>query len=182
MHGLSNIVVASKRERKIAHSATDMSAGKVVAYPCNRTNKFLGIVVVFLNACSDGQDVRVENDVKGIHAHLLRKDVVSTFGNFNSSFKGSGLSFFVKTHHNACSAKTFQSPCMFYKLLFTLFQRDRVNDTFALHTFKSCHDYLPFRRVDHDGHACYFGFGCNHVEKGCHFLFCIKQPIVHIDV
>ena len=39
MQRLAHIVVATEREGEVAHSATDMRTGKILLYPCTRTDE-----------------------------------------------------------------------------------------------------------------------------------------------
>ena len=65
MHGLAQVVVASERERQITYTAADMGARQILADPSGGTDEIECIDIVLLNARSDGEDVRVEDNVVG---------------------------------------------------------------------------------------------------------------------
>ena len=100
VHGFADIVVAAEREREIAHTAADVCSRKVLAYPFRGTYEVCRVCVVFLHTCGNSKHVGVEDYVERIHANLLCKNAVCSFGYLDSPFKGGGLSLLVETHHH----------------------------------------------------------------------------------
>ena len=66
--------------------------------------------------------------------------------------------------------------------LFTLFQRDAIDDALALYTFQACRNHIPLATVNHDGHAGNVGLGGNQVQEMRHLSLGIEQAVIHIDV
>ncbi len=43
-------------------------------------------------------------------------------------------------------------------------------------------DHLPFRAVDHDGHAGNIRLGSNEIEEGAHGEDAIQHPLIHVHI
>ena len=124
VHCLAYIVVATERERQVAHATAHMRSWQICLYPVDCLNKVDSIVVVLFHARSYGKHVGVEYYIERIHAHLLCKKFVGTCCNFNASFVSSGLSYFVKAHnHHGCTIAHHVASVAQEHLL-ALFQRD----------------------------------------------------------
>ena len=63
MHSLADVVVATERERQVAHATTDMGTRQVLAYPCCRTDEVGSIAVVLLHTCSNSQYIWIKDNV-----------------------------------------------------------------------------------------------------------------------
>ena len=137
---------------------------------------------MFLHACGHSQHIWVEDDVQGIHAHLFGEDSVSPRCYLDTTLVGGGLSLLVETHHHHGGAKSFHVLGMLHELLFSLLQRDGVDDGLSLHALQTRHDDIPVGGVDHHGHPGDIGLRGDQVEEGHHLLLGIQQAVVHIDV
>ena len=143
VHRLTDIVIASERETQVADSSADMSTRQMLLDPARRTDEVCSIAVVLLHTCGHSQHIGVEDDIKRIHTHLFRKQFVGSLCDLNSALIACSLSLFVETHHDDCCTITFHIAGMLQKPFLAFFQRDRVDDTLALHTLQSCHNHLP---------------------------------------
>ena len=128
MHGLTNIVVATERERKVAYPTADMRTGKILLYPSGSFNKIYGIVVVFFDSRSYGKYVGVENNIVRIEIYFVNQEAICALAYLYLTCRSIRLAFFIKSHHYSRCSVLLDSPGMFKKLLFALFQRDRVDD------------------------------------------------------
>ena len=137
---------------------------------------------MLLHASGYGEDIRVEDDVERVHAHLFGEYVVCALCYLLASLERSGLTLFVETHHHDGSAISHHVACMANKHLFSFFERYGVDDTFSLYAFQSFGNHIPVRRVDHHRHSCHVRFGGYEIEKGLHLLLGVEQSVVHIDV
>ncbi len=182
MHGLTDVVVASEREAQITHTTTDVGTRQVFLDPTRSTDEIERIGIVLLHTCGHSQHVGVEDDVQGIHAHLLRKQFIGSLGYLDTTFVAGGLTFFVEAHHHHSSTIALHVASVFQELLLTLFQRDGVDDALALHTLQSCTNHLPIRGVDHHRNLGDIGLGSNHIEEVHHLGFGVEQAIIHIDI
>ena len=182
MHGFAYVVVATEREREIAHPAADMSPRQIPANPLHSPDEINGIVVMLLNSCRNGKDIGVEYYVERIHPHLFGEQFVSPSGYFYPPFKTCRLSFLVETHHHHGRTVAHDIAGMTQEHFFALFQRYGIDDALALHTLQTCCDHLPFRRVYHHRHFRNIRFCGYDVEESRHFLACIEQAVVHINV
>ena len=98
-------------------------------------NKVDRVVVVFFNTSSNGENIRVKDNVFWRKAHLVDQHVISAGTDLYFTGFGVGLADFVKGHHNGRGAVTFHQCGLLDKLLFALFKRNRVNDALTLNTF-----------------------------------------------
>ena len=182
VHGFAYIIIATEGERKIAHSATHVSTGQVFTYPTCGFDKAACVIVVLTHACADGEYVGVEDDVASGEAHLFCQNAVGTLADADATFVSCGLSLLVEghNHHGSPHATQFGGPC--FENGFSLFQRQGIDNAFALHTFQGSTDNFPVGRVDHERAACHFRLGCQQVEEVHHLFAGVEQTFVHVDV
>ena len=84
VHRLAHRVVAAERERDVRHAARSLRVRQVALDPRDRLDVVAPVVVVLLDAGRDREDVRVEDDVLGREADLLREDAVAALGRSRS--------------------------------------------------------------------------------------------------
>ena len=104
MHRFTDVIIAPERERQVAHPTTDMRPRKVLLNPSRCTNEIDGIVIVFLDARCHRKDIRVEDDVMRIEAHLFGKDAIGTTTNLNLPFVSIGLPLLIESHDYGCGS------------------------------------------------------------------------------
>ena len=86
------------------------------------------VVVVFLDAGSDGEDVGVEDDVLGGEADLLGEDVVGAGADLDLALLCVGLPLLVEGHDDDRRAVALEELRLLYELLFALFHADGVHE------------------------------------------------------
>ena len=143
VHCLADIVVSAERETKVAHTSAHVCSRQIVVYPFCGTDKVESISIVLLHTCGNGQHIWVEDYVEWVHFHLFCQYLIRTLSYLYASLVGCGLSLFVKAHHHHSSSVTLYILSMLNKLLFALFQRDRVHDALSLHALESSLNHLP---------------------------------------
>lgn len=151
-------------------------------YPLGGPYEVDSVVVVLLHTCGNGEHVRIEDDIKRVHPHLIHQYMVSPLGYLYSALKGCGLSYLVEAHHHTGGSVSEHILGMSDKHFLALLERYGVDDTLALTTLQSGSDDIPFGRVDHDRHFGNLGLGSYHIEEIHHLGLGIKQSVVHIDV
>ena len=87
---------------------------------------------MLFDSCGNGKDVRVENDVFRREPNLFCESLVRPRADLDLTLDGVSLSLFIKRHDNHGGAVPSNHLRLSYKGLFTLFEADRVYDTFAL--------------------------------------------------
>ena len=182
MNGFTDIGIATEREREVTDTTTHVGTRQILMNPLGGTDEFHGIVVVLLHTRSDGEYVRVKDDVERIHAQLVHQQPVSTLSYLNTALKGSCLTHFIEAHHHHGSTIAHHVPGMREEYLLTLLQRDGIDDALALAAFQSSQDYLPFRGVYHHRNLGYLRLSRYHIEEVHHLSLRIQQSVVHIDV
>src|SRR5580765_2838563 len=100
MHRLADGVISAERERNVADTATYPRVGQILLNPFGRPNEIDRVIVVFVDSGGDGEDVWVEDDVLWRKADFLGQNPIRASANFDFSFKGIRLAFFIKRHHD----------------------------------------------------------------------------------
>ena len=152
MDRLANRVVSPKAEGHIAHATRDFCPRQVLLDPARGLNKIHGIVVVFVNACGNCEDVGVKNDVFWREVHLVYQQPVSTLADFDLALVGVGLAFFVKGHDHGGRAVALEQLGLAQEGLDAFFHGDGVHHCFTLHAAQSRLNDIPLGRVNHDRH------------------------------
>src|ERR1019366_2547736 len=98
VHGLSNLVVASKTERDIRDAATDLGMRQIGLDPSRGVDEVNRVVVVLLHAGGNREDVRVEDDVFGLKTDLVDEYVVSALADSDLVLVRCRLAPFVESH------------------------------------------------------------------------------------
>ena len=131
---------------------------------------------------SYGKDIGVKNYILFVESYNFSKNIIGAFTNLNTSFKGVGLSIFVKSHNNHCSTIGLDRFCLGNKCSFAFFEGYRIYNTFSLDTFKSGFNNFPFGAVDHYRHSRNIRFSCNQIQKGDHCFFPINHSFIHVHI
>ena len=180
--GLTHRVVAAERETHVANPARDLGAGQIGLDPARGLDEVDRVVVVFLDAGGDGEDVRVEDDVLGRETDLVHQDVVGAPADLDLALVGVGLALFIEGHHDRRRAVPAQQLGLLLEGVFTFLHADRVHDGLALHAAQAGLDDAPFGRVDHDRHARDVGFAGDQVQETHHRGLAVEHGLVHVDV
>ncbi len=98
---------------------------------------------MFFDAGCNGENIWIENDIRGIESHFLGQDFKGTFANVDFAFNGIRLTAFVKCHDDDGGAVCASKSRQFNELFLALFQADRVHNRLALHATKPCFDDGP---------------------------------------
>ena len=126
-HGVNRLthrVVAAKTKADVADATRHLCAGQVVFNPTRGVDKVHRVVVVLFNAGGNGENIWVKNDVFWWKTQLIDQHPVGALANFNFSFVGVGLPFFVKSHDNGRRAVPFKQLGLVFERLQPLFHRD----------------------------------------------------------
>ena len=98
--GLTDVIVSTERERQIAHTSAHVCPRQMTPDPSRSLNKVHRIMVVFLHSRSNGQHIRVEDDVMRIETHLFCKQTIGTLAHFYLAGISISLPLLVKCHHH----------------------------------------------------------------------------------
>src|SRR5690606_9904925 len=91
MHRLSDAVIATKRERNVAHSPTYFGTRKMFLDPFGPQEKIQRILTVFFHAGGDRKDIRIKDDVLRIKFDLIDEDSIASFADLDPPIIGIGL-------------------------------------------------------------------------------------------
>ena len=181
VHGFTHLIVSSKGKRKVAHSTAGLGIGQMLLDPCHGTNEVTSIVAMLIDACTNRQDIDVEDDVFGRIADA-REQIVGTLGDGYLAFVGRCLTFLVEGHHHDGGTQTMQFTCLCHKVLLSVLEADGINDALALRILQTRDQCVPVARVNHQGTTSDGGVVGNVAQEGLHLRTAIKHGIVHVDV
>ena len=88
---------------------------------------------MFFNTGRYGENIRIENNVRWIHADSFSQNPERALANVHFAIDVVGLTIFVESHDNNRGTIITHETCLLDKLFLAFFQTDRVDDCFALH-------------------------------------------------
>ena len=182
MHRFANLVVAAKTEGNIRYAAAHLRMRQVRFDPTRCVDVIDGIVVVLFHAGRNRKYVRIEDDVFGGKSNFVYKNSVGALANADLVFIGGGLTLFVKGHHNDGRAVLQYGRSVLAELFFAFFERNRIDDAFALEALQPGLNHLPFRGVQHEGDFRDFGLAREQLQEARHRRDAIDHAFVHADV
>ena len=178
----ANRIVAAEREGDVRDAAGNQRVRQLAFNVFTGADKVLRIVVVLFNAGGDGEDIGVKNNIFRREAHLFGQNLVRPAANFDFPRAGIGLANFIEGHHHHGSAVATHLLRMLNEGLYALFHRDGVDDTFALNTFQTLFDDLPFRGVDHNRYPGDIRLAGDQIKETHHRRFGVEHPLIHVDI
>ena len=156
--------------------------GQVGLDPARGVDEVEGVVVVLLHTGGHGEDVGVEDDVFGRKANFVHQHAVGALADADLFFVGRGLAFFIEGHHHYGCSVLEHGCCVVAKLLFAFFQRDGIDDAFALKALEPGLDDLPFGGVDHEGDLGDLRLAGQQLQVARHGGDAVDHALVHADV
>ena len=90
------------------------------------------VVIVFLDAGGDREDVGVEDDVFRREAHLFGEEHVGTGADLDLALFGIGLAGFIEGHDDDSRAVFAAQPGVFDERFFAFLHADGIDDALAL--------------------------------------------------
>ena len=128
MHGLTDIIVATEREREVADSSADVCTREIFLYPSGSFNKIYSIVIMFFNPRSYSKHIGVKNNIVRIKTNFVNQKTVSPLANFDFTGGCICLTFLIKSHYDGGRSILADDTGMFEENVLAFFQRNGVND------------------------------------------------------
>ena len=128
VHRLTDIIIATERERKVTDSSANMSTRKILFDPCGSFNEIYGIVIMFFDPCGYGKYIGVKNNIMRIKTYFIYQKTVSPFANFYFTGGCICLTFLIKSHYDGGRSILADDTGMFEENVLAFFQRNGVND------------------------------------------------------
>ena len=182
MHRLTNVIIASERERQITYSTTDMCPRQVLFDPSGCFDEINSIIVVFLNTRCYRKYIGIEDNIIRIETYLRSQNTVSAFANFNFALISICLALLVESHHHNGCSKLLDYRGTFDELFLPFLQGNGVDNRLALQTLQASLNDFPLRRVNHNRYSCDVRIGHNEIQESLHLFLGIQQSIVHIYI
>src|SRR5215211_3665543 len=104
MDGFSYMIISPEGEGYITYTAAYFRQRHFFLNDPGSFYKINSIIVVFFNACRDGKNVWVENNILGFKTYFFRENLICLFANGNSSLQGICLALLIKSHYHNGSA------------------------------------------------------------------------------
>ena len=159
-----------------------MHTGKVFLDPGARLDEVDPVGRVLLDTGRQREAVRVEDDVLCREAHLVGQDPVGTPEDLLAALEVVGLPLLVEGHHDDSGAVLAAQPGFPDEFLLALFQRDRVDNRFALNVLQSRLDDLPLGGVDHHRDPADIRLSRDELGEAVHRGDAVDHALVHVDV
>ena len=179
---LAHGVVAAEGEGDVGDASADVGEWEAALELAGGPDEGDGVVVVFLDAGGDGEDVGVEDDVLGVEADLLGEDAVGAFADGDFALDSVGLAAFVEGHDDDGGSVAPDDARLADELILALLERDGVDDAFSLETLEAGLDDIEAGAVHHDWDAGDVGLGGEEFEVALHGGFGVEHTLVHVDV
>ncbi len=182
MHRLAHAVVAAEGEGEIRYAARHVHVRELGLDAAGRVDIGACVVVMLIDAGSDGKDVGVEDDVFGREAEFLGKQIVGPLANLEFALGALGLALLVECHHHHRGTVAANFAGVIEERPLAFLQADGVHHCLALHAFQAGLDHRPFRGIDHDRHTGDVGLGGDQTQERGHSGFRVEHALVHVDV
>ena len=137
---------------------------------------------MFIDTCTDREDVDIEDYVFRIYSCFFSKQSVRSFAYFYLPVICSRLSVLVKGHNDHCCTQTPDRPCLFNESLGAFLKADGIHDTFALGVLQTGQNSIPMRRVYHQRRLRYCRVIRYIADETLHFLRAVQHGVVHVYV
>ncbi len=182
VHRLTDGIIPTEGEGDITESSARLGTRKRCLDLTHRLNEVNGVVVVFLNAGRNREDIGIENDVLRIESNLVDKKSVGTATNPDFILLGGGLTLLVKGHDNDRRPVALGQASPLEKGLLTILEADGIQHTLALEALHPLLQHRPLGTVDHDRHTTDLGVGRKEVQEGHHDLLAVEHSFVDIHI
>ncbi len=182
MDGLPDRVVAPEREGHVGDAAADEHTRQLRLDATGRVDVGHRVAVVLLDAGADGEDVGIEDDVRGVEAGLLREQGVDPVRDADPLLHGLRLTLLVEGHDHHGRAVATSEPRLAQELRLALLERQGVDDGPALDALETRLDDRPLGGIDHHRHPADIRLRGDEVEVARHRRLGIEQRLVHVDV
>ena len=182
VHRFADDIVAAERERQVAHAAAHLHARAGRLDDAGRLDEVDRIGVVLFETGRDGEDVRVEDDVRGVEARALGQQRVGALADRHLPLDRVGLALLVERHDDHAGPVAPDDRRLLEKIRLAFLQADRIHDRLALHALQAGLNHRPLGAVDHERHARDFRFGRDVVQELGHRLLGIEHALVHVHV
>src|SRR5665647_2690800 len=120
--GFPDGIVSPEGEGYIGNSPAYFGIRKMFFDPGSCPEKIDGIVVMFLQTSTDGEDIRIEDDVFGRKENGVDQNMVGPFADCDPLFVGRCLSLLIECHHHHGSAVVSDFSGLPEELLLSLFK------------------------------------------------------------
>ena len=182
VHRFAHDIIAAKRERDIADSATDQHPRQTLFDLARGLDKSQRIIVVFFDASGDGEDIRVENDVLRREADLLGQQPIGPLADGHASLDRVRLPLLIEGHDDDGRTITEDFARLLQEGLLAFLEADRIHDSFTLQALEAGFDHLPARRVDHDRNPCDVGLASHQFQEPVHRGDRVQHAFIHVDI
>ena len=152
-HGVNRLahrIVAAEGEGDVADPAGHQGARQIPADETGGVDEVHGVIVVFFHAGRYSENIRIENDVPGLHPRLVNQQFIAAPANFRFALQAIRLALFVEGHHHHRRTIAKAQARLGEKILLSLLHGNGIHHRFALNTLQPRFNDRPAGGIDHD--------------------------------
>ena len=142
VHRAAHRIVAPEGEGKVGDAAGGVGSGEVLLDPADGLDEVDPVAVMLRDACADGQDIDVEDDIFRRNADA-GQEAVRALADGDFLLVGGRLARFVEGHHDHGGAQPVDFPGLREEGFLAVLEADGVDDTFALGVLQARQDAFP---------------------------------------
>ena len=135
--GFTQRCIAPKAEADVGYTAGNMRKRKAPTQLGSGGYEGNGIIVMFADTSSNGENVGVENDVFRRKSELFGQKVVCPAADGDLAFQGVGLSGLIEGHDDHGRAMAANQVGLPEEFGFTFLERYRIDNALALDPFQA---------------------------------------------
>ena len=135
---------------------------------------------MLFDARCNRKDIGIEDNVGGVEADGVDKDVIGTAADLDLARYRIRLALLIERHDDCRGTKASNQTCLFEESFFTLFHTDAVDDALSVNAFETRGNHLPVGAVDHNGHTNIFVV--QQPQESFHATRTVKESFVHVDI
>ena len=165
------------QQRKVTHH---MGVGQIFLHKSAGLKEFLGRIRIFIPACTQGQNHRIEQDIFGRKIQTAHQQAVHTFHQFRATLIGQGRALFIlgpADHGKAVTANLFGLK---EENVLPLFEADGLDDSLALHVFHARKQGIPPDGFYHHRTLGYGRLFQQVLQESRHLGIRVRKPSIQI--
>mmetsp|Transcript_1346 Transcript_1346/g.4244 ORF Transcript_1346/g.4244 Transcript_1346/m.4244 type:complete len:374 (-) Transcript_1346:1331-2452(-) len=175
-------LVATEGESQVGHTAADFATRAEALDFTRGVDEVNTVVVVLLHASTNGENIRIENDVLRVEANLFDQELVRTAADADLLRLSRGLAILIKRHHNNRGAMALDNLRVVQEFLLTTLEGNGVHDALTLAALQASLNNVELGRVNHERNLGRIRFRHEQVHKAGHRRLAIDETVIHVDV
>ena len=182
MDGFTNLHHTSESERQVGNTSTNLHIWTLLLDCLGCLDKVNTVICMFFHSSSNGQHIRIENNILWRKLHFIHQNVIRTLADSYFFRFCCCLTFLVECHYYHRCSVLLQQCCLLLKQLLSHLQTDGVHNCLTLAPLQTCHHNLKLRCIKHEWHLGHIWLSHCDLHKLLHCSYSIQQAVIYIDV